>query len=58
MMYRVTAKPKGRLGLRRTLEIFKTEKEALKFCEMWGWSYCDEDGKSWWLDYEEMECGE
>lgn len=31
-----------------------TEKEAVKFCEMWGWSYCDEHGKSYWLEYEKV----
>ena len=29
------------------------EKEAERFCEMWGWNYCDENGISWWLSWEE-----
>ena len=31
-----------------------SEAEALNICEEWGWSYSDEKGCSYWLDYEEV----
>lgn len=33
-----------------TLEENLTEKQAWSFCEMWGWSYCDENNISYWLE--------
>lgn len=35
-------------------EVFRTEAEALKMCEEWGWSY-DDGTTSYWLEYEEVE---
>ena len=32
-----------------------TEKEAEGICEAWGWNYIDENGKSFWIEYEEDE---
>ena len=29
-----------------------TERQAEKACEEWSWNYCDENGKSWWLEYD------
>ena len=29
-----------------------TEKQAMRICEEWGWSYCDENGRMFWLEYE------
>lgn len=29
-----------------------TEAQAQSICESWGWNYCDEDGVSFWIDYE------
>lgn len=50
-MYRVIATAKG---TKETiiLESGLTEKQALKFCESWGWSY-DDGLFNYWLDYEE-----
>lgn len=30
-----------------------TERQAESICEAWGWNYCDEYGKSYWIEYEE-----
>lgn len=30
-----------------------SEEEAERFCEMWGWNYCNEQGKSYWLGIKE-----
>jgi hypothetical protein len=35
-------------------EVFRTEAEALKMCEAWGWSY-DDGTTSYWLEYEEAK---
>lgn len=32
-----------------TLEDNVPEEKAERFCEMWGWNYSDENGKSYWL---------
>lgn len=32
-----------------------TEKEADSICSAWGWNYCNEEGISFWIDYEEEE---
>lgn len=29
-----------------------TEKEAESICEAWGWNYIDENGKSYWMEYD------
>lgn len=29
-----------------------TEEQETKFCETWGWNYCNEQGKSYWLGVE------
>lgn len=29
-----------------------SESEADAICEAWGWSYCDENGISYWMDAE------
>ena len=42
-------------GEKTVLESELTEKQAISFCEMWGWSYCDEYGKSYWLEWETQE---
>ena len=34
------------------LERDMTREQAEQFCEMWGWNYCDEWGKSYWLSFE------
>ena len=34
------------------LERDMTRKQAESFCEAWGWNYCDELGKSYWLSFE------
>lgn len=41
-------KTKEKTMLKRDL----TRKQAEQFCEMWGWTYCDELGKSYWLSFE------
>ena len=33
------------------LESGVTERQAESFCESWGWFYCDENGKTWYLGY-------
>lgn len=38
---------------RTLLEDNLTEQQAEQICEEWGWNYIDEDGKSFWLEYEE-----
>lgn len=50
--YKVIATLKG-TDKETILENNLTEKQALKFCESWGWSY-DDEYKSYWLGYEEM----
>lgn len=51
MKYRIIATLKG---TEKTiiLESGLTEKQAEKFCEMWGWSY-DDGYNNYWLGYEE-----
>ena len=29
-----------------------TEKQAESMCEAWGWFYCDENGKTWYMEYD------
>ena len=35
-----------------------TEKEAESICEAWGWNFIDENGKSFWLEYDYETEGE
>ena len=30
-----------------------SEEAAERFCEQWGWTYCDEKGTSYWLSVRE-----
>lgn len=32
-----------------------TEQEAENFCEAWGWNYSNENGESFYIDYEEED---
>ncbi len=34
----------------KTLEEFLPEGVAENICEQWGWNYCDEQGKSYWME--------
>jgi hypothetical protein len=36
------------------LDVVKTKEEAEAFCDAWGWFYIDEEGKKYYLDYEEI----
>lgn len=36
------------------LDVVKTEEEAEAFCDSWGWFYTDEQGRTYYLSYEEI----
>lgn len=36
------------------IDAVKTEEQAESFCDAWGWNYCDERGKSYYIDYMEV----
>ncbi len=48
-VYIVNKKTKERTVLYEHLPLFEAESE----CESWGWNYCDENGVSYWIEYEE-----
>jgi hypothetical protein len=41
-------------GEKKVLYSELTEEQATRFCEMWGWSYSDENHVSHWLEYEQQ----
>lgn len=49
-VYTVSKSTRQRVGVILT---GLTEAQAQSFCEAWGWSFCDEEGVSYWIDYEE-----
>lgn len=48
-VYTVSKSPHYRVD---TIATGLTEEQAESFCESWGWNYCDEQGRSFWIDYE------
>lgn len=42
-------------GSRIVYQSGMTEAQAESVCEAWGWNYIDDDGKSYWIEYEEEE---
>lgn len=53
-MYRVTITNKRTKEV-KILESGVAADQAIRFCESWGWSYSDEHGKDYWLNYEPEE---
>lgn len=51
-MFRVILINKGNRQKVKAIAEHLTESQAERICSQWGWNYSDEQGISYWMDYE------